>query len=154
MRQALFDAAHTLGDVFTREPRLLHRSRAWQPLFPAVTTSPLYFRKPETESAGMFLAGDAAGFIDPFAGDGISLALQSGTLAAQCIVPFLRGSSSLEQAHQQYQAAYSKRFAPAFRNAARLRSALAAPKWVRNAALAFAAVPGVGKMLVRGTRAR
>jgi len=148
------DAAHTLEDVFAKEPRLYQRSRAWQPLFSTVTTSPLYFREPETESDGVFLAGDAAGFIDPFAGDGISLALQSGTLAAQSIVPFLRGSCSLEQAHQQYQAAYRKRFAPAFRNAARLRNALAAPKWVRSAALAFAAVPGVGKMLVRGTRAR
>jgi flavin-dependent dehydrogenase len=148
------DAAHTLEDVFTKEPRLYERSRAWQPLFPTVTTSPLYFREPETESDGVFLAGDAAGFIDPFAGDGISLALQSGTLAAQSIIPFLQGSCSLEEAHQQYQAAYRMRFAPAFRNAARLRNALAAPKWVRSAALAFAAVPGVGKMLVRGTRAR
>jgi flavin-dependent dehydrogenase len=148
------EAAHTLEDGFSKEARLFQRSRAWQPLFPTVTTSPLYFREPETESGGMFLAGDAAGFIDPFAGDGISLALQSGTLAAQSIAPFLRGVCSLEEAHQQYQSAYRKRFAPAFRNAARLRSALAAPKWLRSAALAFAAVPGVGKMLVRGTRAR
>jgi menaquinone-9 beta-reductase len=148
------DAAHTLEDVFTKEPRLHERSRAWQPLFSTVTTSPLYFREPETESDGMFLAGDAAGFIDPFAGDGISLALQSGTLAAQSIVPFLRGMISLEQSHQQYRAEYRKRFAPAFRNAARLRSALAAPRWIRNAALTFAAVPGVGKMLVKRTRAR
>jgi menaquinone-9 beta-reductase len=148
------DAAHTLEDVFAKEPRLSQRSRVWNPLFSAVTTSPLYFREPETESDGMFLAGDAAGFIDPFAGDGISLALQSGTLAAQSIVPFLRGTNSLEQTHQQYQAAYRKRFAPAFRNAARLRSALAAPKWVRTAALGFAAMPGVGRMLIRGTRAR
>jgi menaquinone-9 beta-reductase len=147
------DAAHTLQDVFTKEPRLYERSRAWQPLFSTVTTSPLYFREPETESDGMFLAGDAAGFIDPFAGDGISLALQSGTLAAQSILPFLNGTCSLEQAHQQYRAEYRKRFAPAFRNAARLRSALAAPRWIRNAALAFAAVPGVGKMLVKRTRA-
>ncbi len=148
------DAAHTLEDVFTKEPRLFQRSRNWQPLFPSVTTSPLYFREPETECNGVLLAGDAAGFIDPFAGDGISLALQSGTLAAQSIVPFLRGTCSLEQAHQQFQLAYRTRFAPAFRNAARLRSALAAPKWFRSAALAFAGMPGVGRMLVRGTRAR
>jgi flavin-dependent dehydrogenase len=148
------DVAHTLDEVFAKEPRLWQRSRAWQPLFTAVTTSPLYFREPETECDGMLLAGDAAGFIDPFAGDGISLALQSGTLAAESIIPFLRGSCSLEQAHRQYRAAYRKRFTPAFRNAARLRAALAAPKWVRSAAWAFAAVPGVGKMLVRGTRAR
>jgi flavin-dependent dehydrogenase len=148
------DVAHTLEDVFAREPHLFQRSRAWRPLFATVTTSPLYFREPATELDGMFLAGDAAGFIDPFAGDGISLALQSGTLVAQSIIPFLRGTCSLEQAHQQYQAAYRTRFAPAFRNAARLRSAFAAPKWIRSAALAFANVPGVGELLVRGTRAR
>jgi flavin-dependent dehydrogenase len=148
------DVAHTLEEVFAKEPRLWQRSRAWQPLFATVTTSPLYFREPETGCDGMLLAGDAAGFIDPFAGDGISLALQSGTLAAESIVPFLRGSCAMEQAQRQYQAAYRKRFTPAFRNAARLRAALAAPKWVRSAAWAFAAVPGVGKMLVRGTRAR
>jgi flavin-dependent dehydrogenase len=148
------DLAHTLEDVFAREPQLLQRSRGWQPLFSTVTTSPLYFREPETESNGMLLAGDAAGFIDPFAGDGISLALQSGTLAAQSIVPFLHGDCSLEQAQRHYQAAHCKRFTPAFRNAARIRRAFAAPKWVRSAAMVFAGIPGVGKMLVKGTRAR
>jgi flavin-dependent dehydrogenase len=148
------EVAHTLEEVFARESHLYERSRSWRPLFSTVITSPLYFREPETESDGMLLAGDAAGFIDPFAGDGISLALQSGTLAAQSIVPFLRGTCSLEQAHRQYKAAYRKRFLPAFRNAARLRIALAAPKWIRGAALTLAGVPGVGKILVRGTRAR
>ena len=148
------DVAHTLDEVFAKEPCLWQRSRAWLPLFPTVTTSPLYFREPETECDGMLLAGDSAGFIDPFAGDGISLALQSGSLAAESIIPFLRGSCSLEQAHRQYRAAYRKRFTPAFRNAARLRAALAAPSWVRSVAWAFAGVPSVGKMLVQATRAR
>jgi flavin-dependent dehydrogenase len=148
------DVAHSLEEVFIQEPQLSRRSRAWKPLFPAVTTSPLYFREPETESDGMLLAGDSAGFIDPFAGDGISLALQSGTLAAESITPFLQDRLSLAQAHREYEAAYRKRFAPAFRNAARLRNALGAPKWVRIAAFAFAGMPGVGKMLIQGTRAR
>jgi flavin-dependent dehydrogenase len=148
------DVARTLEDVFAREPRLRQRSSAWQPLFSPVTTSPLYFRQPETETDGMLLAGDAAGFIDPFAGDGISLALHSGKLAAEAIVPFLRGECSLPEACRQYQAAYRRRFAPAFRNAARLRSALAAPRWVRRAVFMAAGMPGVGRMLVRGTRAR
>jgi hypothetical protein len=40
------DVAHTLEDVFAKEPQLCQRSRIWQPLFPTVTTSPLYFREP------------------------------------------------------------------------------------------------------------
>ncbi|HET9365270.1 MAG TPA: FAD-dependent monooxygenase [Candidatus Angelobacter sp.] len=148
------DVARSLDEVFAKEPELWRRSRNWTPLFPAVTTSPLYFREPETESEGMMLAGDAAGFIDPFAGDGISLALQSGTLAAETIVPFLAGKYSWEQALLEYRFAYKKRFAPAFRNAARLRNAFAAPKWLRNTAFALASVPGVGQMMLRATRAR
>jgi geranylgeranyl reductase family protein len=148
------DVARSLDEVFAKEPELWRRSRSWTPLFPAVTTSPLYFREPETESEGMMLAGDAAGFIDPFAGDGISLALQSGVLAAETIVPFLAGKCSWEQALLEYRSAYKKRFAPAFRNAARLRNAFAAPKWLRNTAFALASVPGVGQMMLRATRAR
>lgn len=146
--------ARSLAEVFTLEPALKLRSRDWQPRFPAVTTSPLYFREPETEFAGMFLAGDAAGFIDPFAGDGISLALQSGTLAAEAVNHFLRGKGSFDQAHDYYRVAYKKRFTPAFRNAARLRTALSAPRWLRSLAMTLAGVSSVGRMLVRRTRAR
>jgi len=148
------DVARSLEEVFVLEPELRRRSQSWQPLFPAVTTSPLYFREPETEAGGMMLAGDSAGFIDPFAGDGISLALQSGVLAAKTIGPFLAGKYSWEHALQEYRTAYHRRFVPAFRNAARLRSAFAAPRWARNTAFALASMPGVGKLLMRRTRAR
>ena len=148
------DVARSMEEVFTRSLELERRSAHWRPLFPAVTTSPLYFREPETECDGVLLAGDSAAFIDPFAGDGISLALQSGALAAEVLARFIDGKCSLAEAQQQYRECYKKRFAPAFRNAARLRRAFAAPKWVRSAALALAGVPGVGRMLIHGTRAR
>jgi len=90
------DVAHTLEDVFAKEPHSGSAARAWQPLFPTVTTSPLYFASQSTESDGMLLAGDSAGFIDPFAGDGISLALQSGSLAAESISGFVHDGCSLQ----------------------------------------------------------
>jgi len=62
------DVARSLEEVFAKEPRLWQRSRNWQSLFPPVTTSPLYFREPETDSDDVVMAGDSAGFIDPFAG--------------------------------------------------------------------------------------
>ncbi len=148
------DAARSLDEVFARHPELWRRSRDWQPLFPTITTSPLYFRKPETESTGMILAGDAAGFIDPFAGDGISLALHGGTLAAESLVPFFQSLCSLSQAHQRYRDSYYKRFAPAFRNAARLRMALSAPAWLRSGLIRLAGLQSVAGLVVRGTRAR
>jgi flavin-dependent dehydrogenase len=148
------DAARSLEEVFALNPELWRRSRDWQPLFSTITTSPLYFRKPETESSGMMLVGDAAGFIDPFAGDGISLALHGGTLAAESLVPFFQSRCSLAQTHQQYRETYHKRFAPAFRNAARLRMALSTPAWLRSGLIQLAGLRSVAGLVVRGTRAR
>ncbi len=147
-------AAHSLEEVFASHPELWRRSRDWEARFPAITTSQLYFRPPETEDRGMTLAGDAAGFIDPFAGDGISLALHSGTLAAESLVPFFAGKRSLAKSQQQYRTAYFKRFAPAFRNAARLRMLLSAPAWLSSKLIGLAGTRPVARMMVRGTRAQ
>ncbi|MGH9570405.1 MAG: NAD(P)/FAD-dependent oxidoreductase, partial [Candidatus Angelobacter sp.] len=113
--------AHSLSRIFALHPQLWRRSRDWEQLFPAITTSGLMFRQPQTEHQGLMLAGDAAGFIDPFAGDGISLALHSGTLAAQSLAPFFAGKATMDQAHREYRLGYARRFRPAFRSAARLR---------------------------------
>jgi flavin-dependent dehydrogenase len=146
--------AHSLEEVFAGHPELWRRSRDWDPRFSAITTSQLYFRPPETEDRGMTLAGDAAGFIDPFCGDGISLALHSGTLAAESLAPFLAGKRSLAESQQQYRAAYFKRFAPALRNAARLRMLLSAPAWLSSKLIGLAGTRPVARMMVRGTRAQ
>ena len=148
------DVAATLEEVFRLHPELWARSRSWKQLFPAVATAALHFRDPRTEDRGMFLAGDSAAFIDPFAGDGISLALHSGCLAARSILAFLHGDCSLEQAHLQYEAAYRARLAPALRNAARLRRVLSAPGWIRSALMGIAGNQTVGKILVKSTRVR
>jgi menaquinone-9 beta-reductase len=146
--------AHSLEEVFAAHPDLWRRSRDWEPLFPAITTSPLYFRRPETENNGMLLAGDAAGFIDPFAGDGISLALHTGTLAAESLVDFLREKCSFAEAHRRYKSAYFRRFAPAFCNAARLRTVLSLPAWLRTRLLSLAGTRPIATTIVRGTRAK
>lgn len=146
------DAARSLEDVLTMHPELKKRSHDWSPLFPAITTSQLYFRAPQTECNGMLLAGDAAAFIDPFAGDGISLALQSGTLAAECLTPFFQGKNSWETVTQHYGAVYRKRFGAAFRNAARVRKVLTAPLLVQSALLSLAQIGPFSRVLVRSTR--
>jgi flavin-dependent dehydrogenase len=148
------NVARSLEEVFALHPELQHRSRDWQQRFPTVTTSGLRFRDPRTEDRGMFLAGDAAAFIDPFAGDGISLALHGGVMAAQAVMPFLQQTASLTQAHAAYRTAYFRQLAPALRNAARIRKLLSAPAWLRAGVMALVGNRMIGKMLVRETRAR
>lgn len=148
------EAATSLETVFALHPWLWRRSRDWEQRFATISTSGLHFRRPKTEDRGMLLAGDSAGFIDPFVGDGISLALHGGTLAAQSLTPFFAGRSSLLEVHRQYRAAYTQRLAPALRNAARLRRLLSAPAWVRSSVIGIAGSRAVGELLVRSTRAR
>lgn len=145
-------AAHSLEEVFSRQHELDRRSRDWEPLFAAITTSGLYFRPPKTQNGGILLAGDAATFIDPFAGDGISLALQSGTLAAESLMPFFRAKCSLQQAGQNYHTAYVNQFASGFRNAARIRMLLSTPTPIRSLLVRLAALKPFARALVNGTR--
>ena len=148
------EAATSLERVLALHPRLWRRSRDWEQRFATISTSGLHFREPKTEDRGMLLAGDSAAFIDPFVGDGISLALHGGTLAAQSLVPFLSGRSSLAEVHRQYRAAYAQKLAPALRNAGRLRRLLSAPPWLRSSLMGIAGSRVVGELLVRSTRAR
>jgi flavin-dependent dehydrogenase len=147
-------AAKSLEEVFASHAGLWRRSREWEICFPAITTSPLYFRKPETHAQGMILAGDSAGFIDPFAGDGISLALHSGALAGESLAGFLQGGCSWDDSHRQYRSAYLRRLAPAFRTAGALRMLLSAPSWLSSALIGLAATRPISRLLVRATRAR
>ncbi|HET9183121.1 MAG TPA: FAD-dependent oxidoreductase [Candidatus Angelobacter sp.] len=148
------DTANSLEHVFAMHTALWRRSRDWEQQFSPVSTSALYFRQPRTEDRGMLLAGDSAAFIDPFVGDGISLALHSGVLAGESLLPFFAGRLSLAETHERYGTAYRKRLVPALRNAGRLRLLLSAPAWLQSGAMALARTSVLGGLLVRSTRAR
>ncbi|HUN89736.1 MAG TPA: NAD(P)/FAD-dependent oxidoreductase [Terriglobales bacterium] len=123
------DVATSLNEVFATHPRLWLRSRAWEQITETMTTSPLIHGTPVPVTDGVLNAGDAAAFIDPFTGDGISLALRSGVLAAQCALAGGAGRYSRE---------YQPRFALAFQTAAFTRKLSRAPEPIRRiAALAF-----------------
>lgn len=148
------DQARSLDQVFRLQRQLQKRTESWQPMWEPISTSALYFREPEIERQGVLLAGDAAAFIDPFVGDGISLALHSGTLAAECLTPVIRRTGGLEAAAQDYDLQYRKRFAAAFRNAARFRYLLSTPQWLSSRLVTLAGIRPLGKLLLQATRAK
>jgi flavin-dependent dehydrogenase len=110
---------------------------------------------PNPESNGVLMAGDAAAFVDPFIGDGISLALLSGSLAAQALASFLLGQSSLEESTQTYCEAYQQQLMPVFHTSANIRALFRLPKPVRTGLLhLFGNIPALTRYLVRKTRSR
>jgi flavin-dependent dehydrogenase len=146
------DVASSLADVFALHPALAERSRHWQPLSGPVTTSPLLFRKPQPLRDAVLNAGDAVAFVDPFVGDGISLALRSGSLAAECLNS-LRAGGSLAAAGTLYAEQYRQRFGSVFRTSSQLRRLLLLPRLIRKPFVAVLAhTPAVTEYLVTRTR--
>ncbi|HEY3169600.1 MAG TPA: FAD-dependent monooxygenase [Thermoanaerobaculia bacterium] len=77
-------------------------------------TGPVFFtRKPPTEN-GLLMAGDAAGVIDPFSGEGQAAALASGILAAETAERLLCGELSPAACARAYAEAWGQRFARRF----------------------------------------
>ncbi|MGH9504767.1 MAG: NAD(P)/FAD-dependent oxidoreductase [Terriglobales bacterium] len=148
------DVASTLPEVFQQHPALRDRSRNWTLLSEPVSTFPLTFRNPQPERDGAIMAGDAAGFVDPFIGDGISLALRSGSLSAQCLKPFFAGETSLPDAVRRYRHAYGESLLPVFRASAKIRRMLVLPRYIRSPFLfLLESTPAITNYLVRKTRA-
>jgi len=121
----------SFADIFSCHRDLWRRSRGWQPVTQTTTTYPLSFRKPEPLEGKILLAGDSAGFIDPFVGDGIALALHTGVMASQALARFWQGERTLTGAAEDYRGEYNAHIAPCFKAAARIRRLLSLPRVLR-----------------------
>ena len=146
------DRATTLEGVFALNPSLEKRAAAWRPLMQPITTAPLIYRDPQPVRGNLVFAGDAAAFIDPFVGDGISIALRSGRLAAECMSEFLLGRNSLVSAVAAYQREYEREFAPLISAASRVRSLFSLPAFAKPAIFELLRLPGLIPFVIRKTR--
>ena len=147
------DVASTLPELLELHPALRERSRHWRMVSDPVSAAPLRFETPRPVHEGVLMAGDAAGFVDPFVGDGISLALRSGALAAQNLAEFFAGKVSQEDAARQYHREYRQRFAPIFYSSSKLRRMLLLPRVMRVPILFLLRKnPAITRYLVKRTR--
>jgi geranylgeranyl reductase family protein len=73
-----------------RWPRLAERLSAARLLAPPRAIGPLALQARRVSAPGVLLVGDAAGFYDPFTGEGYTLALRSARLAAEVADAWLR----------------------------------------------------------------
>lgn len=148
------EAAKSLTSVFALNGALQERSRNWRAAGNPVSTAPLIFRAPMISENGVLLAGDAAAFLDPFAGDGISIALHSGRMAALTLGRFLLGDCSLQDAELHYGREYRRLIQPALNSAKRLRVLQHLPLGLRSAAVTCLNIPLMARAAVKATRVR
>lgn len=84
--------------------------RHGEPTDATAGASPLGHRVTRRAGPGWMLVGDAAGFLDPFTGEGLHRALVSSELAAAAISAHLRGRTGATDAFDAYERAMQRRF--------------------------------------------
>lgn len=115
-------------------------------------TGPLHpgwrsFRNPHS----VFRSGDAAAFTDPFTGDGISLALGSGRLAAQHLLKLLEGAPA-EKVAARYTRDLRRLCGRQMSASRLLRAGLARPWIEAPASRLLASTPALRRLVFRLTR--
>jgi flavin-dependent dehydrogenase len=81
--------ARRLALALPEHPQLLARLARAERIEPFRGVGPLAWRVPRVTGRGFLLVGDAAGFFDPFTGEGIFRALRGAELAAECALGVL-----------------------------------------------------------------
>ena len=107
-----------------------------------IGTGPVFFTAKPPLEEGMLIAGDAAGVIDPFSGEGQAAALASGILAAEVLERGLSGTIAMEAVPGAYAAAWRERFGRRFTWSAAFRRLMLHPR------LGTALAPLVGERLI------
>lgn len=138
-----------LGQNEQLRERLSEAKMIWEKW---ISIAQISFERKSPVEGDILMAGDAAGLIAPLAGDGISMALRSGELAADTVLRFLAEEVSARDFADYYSQAWKTEFR------SRLRLAHAIQGLILNPVLQDAALrlvhrfPLMGEVLVRKTR--
>jgi menaquinone-9 beta-reductase len=128
-RRALRDPASLLRETIRGDVQIRDRFARSRPVSPPVCFGPLAVDNSACGMAGLLLAGDAAGFIDPMTGDGLRFALRGGELAALAALAFSPADAHVALARDR-----RREFSAKWRFNRALRSLVGSPLAVRLAA--------------------
>ena len=135
--------AGRLPDFFRARLRQLRhlapRIERARPVGPVMAMGPLAYRVAEPREDGVALVGDAAGFHDPFTGEGLYTALRSAELLSEVAHAALRAGDVSRRALTPYTAARRRAFS------AKSRLALALQVMIGRRALAEAAARALAR---------
>lgn len=127
------DPRRSLWDTAARLPGLAERLAAAEVVAPVRCLGPLAHRATQLATPGALLVGDAAGFLDPFTGEGIYAALRSAEMATRVALA--------ESPPREYAEAWRQEFLPKWRLATWLQRAIRRPWSAEFLAMLLSAAP-------------
>jgi len=130
-------AVHVLAEAGVAIPDGLNTA-IWKGT-PALTRRPLAIAGPR-----WFAIGDAAGYVEPFTGEGMAWALSS----AAAVVPIAAGEWS-DASIAQWQRVHARTIGPRQRNCRRIAWVLRSPRLCRTIIAALAVAPWLARPVVR-----
>jgi flavin-dependent dehydrogenase len=148
-RETWRDARAKLSSTLAADPILGPRFAQARMVDAPTVLGPMAVDVPVPGAPGLILAGDAAGFIDPMTGDGLTFALRGSVLAAHTAMSVLSGKLPLEHAARRLAADRQRAFAAKWRFNRSLRRVVASPHSVTGAAFAARLVPSVFQAMIR-----
>lgn len=133
-----------------RHPALGERLTGGARSTPWTRTGGLWFGRRRCCLRGALFVGDAAGAMDPFAGDGIAMALRGAEILASSLASGAEDSG--RRVFRDYPAAWSAEFGRRMRWAAGLRALLRFPAVAEALLSPFSKDPRLIRRIVRATR--
>lgn len=141
--------AAMLNRYLQDDPELSSRFARARAVAPPSVLGPMAVDVRAAGEAGLLLAGDAAGFIDPITGDGLHFALAGAELAAAVTLDVLSGRTPIERAHLNLAAKRTAAFSAKWRFNRGLRLLVASPRGVSGAAVAAKVAPSIFENIIR-----
>lgn len=145
-RLATEGAAHVAGSIVAAIPPADDDQAAWRsgrPCDAIAGAAPLGVRVTRRSGHGWLLVGDAAGFLDPFTGEGLHRAVVSSDLAARAVRAALDDRGASDRAFDAYDRAMRRRFASKDAVSWLVQAFLARPPLFEYAARRLATRPDV-----------
>ncbi len=138
-----------LRAAIDRDPELAPRFTSAKAVEAPVVLGPMAVDARAAGEAGLLLAGDAAGFIDPMTGDGLRFALMGAELAAAVVQETLAGRIGIDRAHIELARRRREAFQAKWRFNRALRTLVSSPASVSAAAATARVMPSLFTRIIR-----
>ena len=136
-------------NILCKNPHLKEIFETSEKIYSApLSISQISFQQKSTVENHQLMIGDAAGLITPLCGNGMSIAIHSGKIAAKHIEDFLKGKINRNEMETAYAAEWKKNFSKRLKTG-RLIQRFFGKKWITNIFIKILKLlPSLGSSLI------